>query len=269
MAIFNEAFLDRYKKQKKDRNKKHYDSKKNTIEQKKNVGKTVYKPAYKSAGYEKGKEIVTTFKQSFYTAKEACALAIEDAFSIEYPESNSVKIPKGKSKNLNKEYSIYKATIIDETLGDIKIRIESEESSGKIKDLSKKYGFDIVVDEDASEREKARKAEFSKVISLLRESVKEAKKKFPDLKIAIKDLKYYKENELYTSDYEEFISGKKSTSYIQIASMDGTTKEGQEAYDLVFDIIEKKVSDSSDLNGSIGADGYKHDCIIYYETGIA
>ena len=118
------------------------------------------------------------------------------------------------------------------------------------------------------EREKARKSEFSKVISLLRESIKEARSKFPDLKITIKDLKYYKENDLYTGDYEDFISGERNTSYIQIASMDGTTKEGQKAYDLIVDIIDKKVSDSSDLKGTIGTDGYKHDCIIYYESGI-
>lgn len=267
MAIFNEAFLDRYKKSKKDNNRKYHEPKKDT-NQKKNVGKTVYKPEHKSTNNKIGDEFVTTFKQSFNTAKEACALAIEDAFSIDYPESNSVKISKGKSKNLNKEYSIFKATIVDETLGDIKIKLVSEESSGKIKDLAKKYGFDIIVDSDASEREKARKSEFSKVISLLRESVKEARSKFPNLEIAIKDLKYYKETELYTSDYEDFISSERNTSYIQIASMDGTTKDGQKAYDLIVDILDKKVSDSSYLKGTIGTDGYKHDCIIYYESGI-
>lgn len=267
MAIFNEAFLDRYKKSKKYNDRKRHEHKKDAF-QKKNIGKTVYKPEHKSTNNQIGDEFVTTFKQSFNTAKEACALAIEDAFSIDYPESNSVKISKGKSKNLNKEYSIFKATIVDETLGDIKIRLVSEESSGKIKDLAKKYGFDIIVDSDASEREKARKSEFSKVISLLRESIKEARSKFPDLKITIKDLKYYKDNDLYTGDYEDFISGERNTSYIQIASMDGTTKEGQKAYDLIVDIIDKKVSDSSDLKGTIGTDGYKHDCIIYYESGI-
>lgn len=265
MAIFNEAFLDRYKKSKKDNDRKRHEPQKDTFQ--KNIGKTVYKPEHKSTNNNIGDEFVTTFKQSFNTAKEACALAIEDAFSIDYPESNSVKISKGKSKNLNKEYSIFKATIVDETLGDIKIRLVSEESSGKIKDLAKKYGFDIIVDSDASEREKARKSEFSKVISLLRESIKEARSKFPNLKITIKDLKYYKDNDLYTSDYEDFISGERNTSYIQIASMDGTTKEGQKAYDLIVDIIDKKVSNSSDLKGTIGTDGYKHDCIIYYESG--
>ena len=266
MAIFNEAFLDMYKKSKKDNNKKYHEPKKES--HKTNVGTTVYTPELKSTNNKIGDEFVTTFKQSFNTAKEACALAIEDAFSINYPESNSVKISKGKSKNLNKEYSIFKAIIIDETAGNIKIRIESEESSGKIKDLAKRYGFDIVIDLDSSEREKIRKSEFSKVISLLRESVKEARSKFPNLKIDIKDLKYYKETELYTSYYEDFISGERNTSYIQIASMDGTTKDGQKAYDLIVDILDKKVSDSSDLKGTIGTDGYKHDCIIYYESGI-
>lgn len=173
MAIFNEAFLDMYKKSKKDNNKKYHEPKKES--HKKNVGKTVYKPELKSTNN---------------------------------------------------------------------------------KDL------------DSSEREKIRKSEFSKVISLLRESVKEARSKFPNLKIDIKDLKYYKETELYTSYYEDFISCERNTSYIQIASMDGTTREGQEAYDLIVDILGKKVSDSSDLKGTIGTDGYKHDCIIYYESGI-
>lgn len=259
--------MNRYKKSKKDNDRKRHEPQKDTF-QKKNIGKTVYKPEHKSANNNIGDEFVTTFKQSFNTAKEACALAIEDAFSIDYPESNSVKISKGKSKNLNKEYSIFKATIVDETAGNIKIRLVSEESSGKIKDLAKKYGFDIIVDSDASEMEKARKSEFSKVISLLRESIKEARSKFPNLKITIKDLKYYKDNDLYTGDYEDFISGERNTSYIQIASMDGTTKEGQKAYDLIVDIIDKKVSNSSDLKGTIGTDGYKHDCIIYYESGI-
>ena len=90
MAIFNEAFLDRYKKSKKDNNRKYHGPKKDT-DQKKNVGKTVYKPEHKSTNNKIGDEFVTTFKQSFNTAKEACALAIEDAFSIDYPESNSVK----------------------------------------------------------------------------------------------------------------------------------------------------------------------------------
>lgn len=266
MAIFSEAFLDKYRKPRKDDNKKYNESRNNTSN--KNVGKTVYKPERKSTNNNIGDEITTSFKQAFMTAKEACALAIEDAFSIDYPESDSVKISRVKSKNLSKEYTIYKATIVKETSGNIKIKLESVESTGKIKDLAKKYGFSIEVDADASEREKIRKFEFSKVISMLRESVKEAKAKFPNLKIVIKDLRYYKENEMYSSDYEDFVSGERNTSYIQIASMDGATKEGQEAYDLVVDIIDKKVSDSSDLKGTIGTDGYKHDCIIYYESGI-
>ena len=48
MAIFNEAFLDRYKKSKKDNNRKYHEPKKDT-DQKKNVGKTVYKPEHKSS----------------------------------------------------------------------------------------------------------------------------------------------------------------------------------------------------------------------------
>lgn len=139
MAIFNEAYLTEFLYKKKNSSRKS-----NTVKSTyRYVGKTVYKPdPYKYSTI--GEVITTSFKQIFFTAKEACALAIEDAFNIDYPESDNIKISNNKKNNLKKKYSIYKAVIIDEG---VKIKYQSEEFGGTIEQLAEKYGFTIEIDD--------------------------------------------------------------------------------------------------------------------------
>ena len=112
--------------------------------------------------------------------------------------------------------------------------------------LAAKRELDICSDEDC------REAEFEKVISMFRR-----------IKITIKDTEWYNEND--KDEYEKFLSKGGS---INISTMDGSDEKDYGAYRHISRLLKQKVNESHEVNGIVGEDGFKHDCIIYYNSGI-
>lgn len=138
-------------------------------------------------------------------------------------------------------------------------RFKKTSASSHLDDLylAVKRELDICSDEDC------REAEFEKVISMLRASVDEANNKFSGIKITIKDTEWYNEND--KDEYEKFLSKGGS---INISTMDGSDEKDYGAYRHISRLLKQKVKESHEVNGIVGEDGFKHDCIIYYNSGI-
>lgn len=116
-----------------------------------------------------------------------------------------------------------------------------------------------------------RKTEFKKVISFLKPIVKEAKSKFgSDIGITICDNKWYNDPDQYwcVDQYEDFDEG--GENEIIICKVDCYKNEkdydsrSNDAYIFIINKMKETVKKSSDLNGKINSDGYKHDCMISY-----
>lgn len=265
-GFINEGFLDRFKKKE---DKKYYSKlKENKPEYKKKdplEGKTVYKPYPKGIDISIGNTYPTYTKQVFETAKEACALIIEDAFNVDYPENSSIPIQVDKSakKNLTKQYEIYKATIVSNSNGFLKIKLESLESSDTVKALASKYGYTI---DFSSTTRSNRAVELNKVISLFKESTREAKNKYGRMfKVdKIYDKKYYESED--ESSYYWYLDSGDEINIACIIFDDTDSHNINEVSNFICNTLEKKIKESG-YSGSVDSNTNKLNCYFTYKPG--
>lgn len=246
MAIFNEAFLDKFKK--KTSSSSHPNN--------------LYWVAKRKVDIGSSEEVLEN--NACTSPKEAMKFYMELMHNATISGS-SVSIGKRNTKDMETAtLYIYKLKVNEFVPGrnsnSFKCTVEKIEAAGTCMELLKKYGFSMGA---SSNVEEAREAEFKKVISMLRASVDEAKNKFSGIKIAIKDTKWYNESD--EDEYEKFLSKGGS---IDIATMDGSNEKDYGAYRHISRLLKQKVKESHEVDGTVGEDGYKHDCIIYYKSGI-
>ena len=244
MAIFNEAFLDKFKKKTSSSSRPD----------------NLYWVAKRKVDIGSSEEVLENNART--SPKEAMKLYMELMYNATISGS-SVSIGKRNAKDMETAtLYIYKLKVNEFVPGrnsnSFKCTVEKIEAMnlyGALKEVWLSMGASLML--------KAREAEFKKVISMLRASVDEAKNKFSEIKIAIKDTKWYNESD--EDEYEKFLSKGGS---IDIATMDGSNEKDYGAYRHISRLLKQKVKESHEVNGAVGEDGYKHDCIIYYKSGI-
>ena len=246
MAIFNEAFLDKLMKKTSTSSHPNY----------------LYWVAKRKVNVGSNEEVLEN--NACTSQKDAMKLYMDITYNATI-DGSSVSVGKMNTKDIETStLYIYKLKVNEFVLGrnsnSFKCTIEKIEAAGTCIELLKRYGFSI---ETSSNVEEARETEFKKVISMLRASVDEAKNRFGRINIAIKDVKWYNESD--KDEYEKFLS---KGSSIDIATMDGSNEEDYGVYRHISRLLKQKVKESHEVNGAVGEDGYKHDCTIYYNSGI-
>lgn len=246
MAIFNEAFLDKLMKKTSTSSHPNY----------------LYWVAKRKVDVGSNEEVLEN--NACTSQKDAMKLYMDITYNATI-DGSSVSVGKMNTKDIETStLYIYKLKVNEFVSGrnsnSFKCTVEKIEATGTCIELLKKCGFSI---EASSNIEEAREAEFKKVISMLRSSVDEAKNRFSGIKITIKDTKWYNE-----SDKDEYEKSLSKGGSIDIATMDGSNEKDYETYRHISRLLKQKVKESHEVNGTVGENGYKHDCIIYYKSGI-
>lgn len=258
MAIFNEGFIDKLVKGKSKPSVSMPKYRYETTKAKLNVG--AKEDSYEFSKNSSPKESLEYFMDLLYDAEIS---------------GNSISVSK---RHLNKIKTdtiyVYKLKVNEFVPGNnesgaYKCTVESIEASGTCIDVAEKYGFHIAGSEDASNIEKAKKAEYNKVVSIARAAIKEAKSKFKKFDHVVCGPSYYNslQNEGVSDDMEEYISSKYGST-ITIVRFWGTDDDTLNAEKFVFNFMKDKVKSDSSISGTVYEDGYKDEYLIGYKSNL-